>query len=366
MHKYLLLPLSALLCTAEQPVKFSPQTKLDARQYICYRTDSPIKIDGKLDEEAWQKAPWTEEFGDILGEKHPVKPRHRTRAKMLWDDNYLYIAAYLEEPHVWGTLTERESVIFYDNDFEVFIDPDGDTHNYMELEINALGTEWDLMLTKPYRDWGGLVLDTWNINGMKSAIHVDGSINNGDDIDKGWYVELALPLDSLCEAAPEKPKQGTQWRINFSRVQWTTRWDAESKKYVKIPHALTGKEGSGSEDNWVWSPQEKVNMHDPETWGFMQFSEKTVGSGKDSFVWNRNEEVKWALRQFYMRMREYQEQQKKRPTSLEDIKASEIKVEGLELSPSIIFTEQDWEIAVDGFDGKRLYITSDGKVSYKK
>ena len=69
--------------------------------------------------------------------------------KMLWDDQYLYIAADLEEPHVWATLTAHDSVIFRDNDFEVFLNPTGDSVNYFEFEINALNTGWDLFLDKP-------------------------------------------------------------------------------------------------------------------------------------------------------------------------------------------------------------------------
>ena len=60
-------------------------------------------------------------FVDIQGATQP-RPRFRTRAKMLWDDEYFYIAAELEEPHVWATLTEHDSVIFHDNDFEVFLE----------------------------------------------------------------------------------------------------------------------------------------------------------------------------------------------------------------------------------------------------
>ena len=65
---------------------------------------------------------------------------------MLWDDDYLYIAAELEEPHVWATLTQHDAVIFHDNDFEVFLNPEGDSHLYAELELNALNTTWDLLL----------------------------------------------------------------------------------------------------------------------------------------------------------------------------------------------------------------------------
>ena len=95
---------------------------------------------------------------------------------MLWDDDNFYVAAELEEPDVWATLIERDSVIFRDNDFEVFIDPDGDTHAYYELEVNALGTLWDLLLIKPYRD-GGPAIHGWDIAGLQSAVDVRGTRN---------------------------------------------------------------------------------------------------------------------------------------------------------------------------------------------
>ncbi len=93
------------------------------------------------------------DFVDIQGDAKP-KPRFRTRAKMLWDDNYLYIAAEIQEPHVWATLTNHDSVIFQDPDFEVFMDPKGETQPYYEFEMNALNTTWDLRLNKPYMDQG--------------------------------------------------------------------------------------------------------------------------------------------------------------------------------------------------------------------
>src|SRR5262249_47687589 len=106
------------------------------QNYVCHRARTVITVDGRLDEAAWQTAPWTRDFADIEGEAKP-RPRFRTRAKMLWDDEYFYVAAELEEPHVWATLTNHDAVIFHDNDFEVFIDPDGDSHNYYEFEMNA-------------------------------------------------------------------------------------------------------------------------------------------------------------------------------------------------------------------------------------
>src|SRR5262249_54252544 len=107
------------------------------RGYVCYRARTPITIDGRLDDAAWADAPWSEPFRDIEGDRKPEPPL-RTRMKMLWDDSALYIAAELDELHVWATLKDHDAVIFHDNDFEVFLDPDADSHLYGELELNAL------------------------------------------------------------------------------------------------------------------------------------------------------------------------------------------------------------------------------------
>src|SRR5579884_3973370 len=191
------------------------------RSYVCYRAGSPITIDGKADDPAWAAAPWTEDFVDIEGGQKPP-PRLRTRAKLLWDDRYLYLFAQLQEPHVWGTLTEKNSVIYHDPDFEVFIDPDGDQRNYYEFEINALNTIWELTLDKPYYLGGKPELGT-NLKGLRSAVFVDGTINDPRDTDRGWSVEIAFPWDGLARYAgtmPCPPHESDRWRINFSRVEW--------------------------------------------------------------------------------------------------------------------------------------------------
>src|SRR3954452_4665589 len=126
------------------------------RQYVAYRSPSAIHVDGRLDESAWSVSPWTEAFIDIEGDRRP-RPRFATRAKMLWDDNWFYIAAEMEEPDVWGTLTERDSVIFRDNAFESLTAPAGTSPAYYELEATAMGTPGALSLIKPYRDGGPAV-----------------------------------------------------------------------------------------------------------------------------------------------------------------------------------------------------------------
>ncbi|MEA1875876.1 MAG: carbohydrate-binding family 9-like protein [Bacteroidota bacterium] len=266
----------------------------EPNHYICCKT-SDMVVDGVLDDNEWDQAQWTELFKDIQGDELPA-PRYNTRAKMAWSNDYLFIAVEIEEPHVWATITERDAVIFYDNDFEVFIDPDGDTHHYSELEINAFETVWDLMLTMPYRDFGYAV-DAWDIAGLKVGVSVQGTINDPSDVDQGWTIEIAIPFNIIEECAPydDVPSPDDFWRINFSRVEWKT--EVVDGKYVKQVDPDTGK--SLPEDNWVWSPQYHINMHMPEYWGYIVFSDAPVGNHNSSWSLPVDEKTKWYLRNVY-------------------------------------------------------------------
>lgn len=243
-----------------------------SNHYICYRTPHPLEIDGTLTDSAWDLAPWTNYFQDIEGAKKNT-PRYSSRVKLLWDDTYLYVGGSFEEPQVWAKLAEKNSIVFYDNDFEVFIDPDGDNHNYYEFEINALNTIWELVLAKPYRD-GGPVFYGKNLAGLKSAVHISGVLNDPTVTSKGWSVEIAFPWQELIQfhRSGLKPKHGDQWRVNFSRVEWQN----------EVINGVFQRKPDLPEDNWVWSPQGVIDMHRPETWGFLQFSDAAPGT--DVFV----------------------------------------------------------------------------------
>lgn len=240
--------------------------------YACPYATAAIVIDGRLDDEAWESAPWTASFVDIEGDRKPA-PRLSVRARMLWDDEYFYVAARLEEPDLWATLRERDSVIYHDNDFEVFVDPDGDSHLYTEIELNAFNTVWDLLLVRPYRD-GGPALHAWDIPGLQTAVWTDGTLNDPTDTDRGWSVEMAIPFAVLAETtrAPCPPRPGDRWRVNFSRVQWSLEKTATG--YQKVLDPRTGK--PCPENNWVWSAQREIAMHEPEHWGIVEFRD-TVG-----------------------------------------------------------------------------------------
>ncbi|MBG0859962.1 MAG: carbohydrate-binding family 9-like protein [Bacteroidales bacterium] len=275
--------------------------KPEPKGYVCYRRASPVNPDGILSEPEWGAAQWTDYFADIEGQMKPDPPL-KTRVKLLWDDDYLYVAAELEEPHIQASLRQRDTVIFYDNDFEVFIDPDGDTHAYFELEINAFGTPWDLLLLKPYRD-GGPPVDYWDIAGLRTGIFTDGTINNPRDTDQGWTAEIMIPMAALREGnrGGTLPVAGDSWRINFSRVEW--RMVVRNGRYEKEVNPQTGK--PYPENNWVWSPQGRINMHMPEMWGYLQFSGAEAGTIHEQFVPDSDQDVKWALRMIYYAENEY-------------------------------------------------------------
>ena len=335
-----------------EALPFAPQ------RYVSYRAPTPLSIDGKLTEAAWAAAPWSAPFIDIEGENH-LQPRFRTRAKMLWDDEYFYVAAEMEEPDLWGTLDERDSVIFRDNDFEVFVDPDGDTHAYYELEVNALGTPWDLLLIKPYRD-GGPAVNGWDIAGLRLGIDTRGTLNQPGDRDEGWSVEIAMPWKILKEAAPQnrRPKPGEQWRVNFSRVEWLV--DSTAGRYTK--RLKPGTKDPLPEANWVWSPQGAIDMHMPERWGYVQFSGTTVGRGTDAFLDDPNERVKWGLRRLYYRQRRLRADTGRHATTLDGLNAADIRVGGLAFRPTMHATALTYQIDAPGFDGATLHINHDGRV----
>ncbi len=278
---------------------------------------------------------------------------------MLWDEENLYVAAEMEEPDVWSTLTRRDSVIFHDNDFEVFIDPDGDTHAYYELEVNALATPWDLLLIKPYRD-GGPAIHAWDIAGLQVGVDVRGTLNRPGDRDEGWTVEIAMPWKILEEAAPahQRPNPGDRWRVNFSRVEWQI--DDASGRYVK--RLKPGSKDALPEDNWVWSPQGAIDMHMPERWGFVQFSSLAAGTGNDRFIDDANEQVKWALRRLYYRQRRVREARGEYAASLAALDAGNIGVNGLEFRPVVNAASSFYEITAKGFDGALVHINQEGRV----
>ena len=338
-----LLPLVALApLLAAGPIR-PTVAEPPPRGYVCVKAPKAPTIDGKLDDAAWQAAPWSEDFADIEGGDKP-RPRYRTRMKMTWDDAALYVAAELEEPHVWATIDEHDAVIFQDPDFEVFLDPDGDGHNYAELELNAKNTTWDLLLTKPYKD-GGKALNGWEAIKLRTAVRVDGTLNDPRDRDRGWTIEIAWPWEGLKELsdAPVPPRAGDQWRANFSRVEWDMT--TEDGRAVKVK----GK----PENNWIWSPQGVVDMHRPERWGYVQFAPATGAEYKPDPAWA----TQARLYEVYYAQRAYREKHGHYAKS-----ADELGLPTAGGKAAVTATPRGYEATLTGPGGKLWGVGDDGRL----
>jgi hypothetical protein len=338
----LLLPFAAALPQAPSPLPHPPG-------YVCVRTTTPPVVDGTLDEPEWRAAPWTDDFGDMASGERP-QPSLRTRMKMLWDDQYLYMGIDIAGPHLWAEMTRHDSPLYQENAFEFFIDPDGDNHEYYEFEINARNTTWDLFLPRPYRD-GGQGLSDWEILGLKSAVHLDGTLNDPTDVDRGWTIEIAVPWSALGEQAhrPAPPRAGDQWRMNFTRVESPLR--VENGRYRKI-------DGQPSRV-FAWARQYVGDIHWPDTWGYVQF-ETTAKTFVPDASWPAR---RW-LKSVYDAQRDYEKAHRRYARSLDELGMVPPVSDGLR-SARTGSTLDRWESCV-GTGTEEWCIREDSKLWKKK
>ncbi len=339
-----------------------PKIDLEPQTYVIYRTNQPLKIDGKLNEAAWKKAPWTNYFGCIVNGFQDTKKYQQTRVKLLWNKKYLYIGAELKEKNIWAKMTKRDAPLYQENAFEIFIDPDEDTQHYLEFGINALGTIYDLLLPKPYRD-GGHAISAYNILDLKSAVSIDGTINNPADTDTEWTLEIALPIKVLDElnllGNQTPPKPGDQWRVQFARAE--RQLAVSGDEYEPKKDSQTGKPLPSIYTSWA--PQGLINLHYPEMWGFVQFSDTVAGQDTVGFNRHQNEEIKWALRKVYYRQKQYYLNHNSYTADRSKLGIDKIKISGFDFSPRIHATKITFLASSRGFEnGTIWYINQNGKV----
>lgn len=258
--------------------------------YTALRVDTPPVIDGDLDKPCWKQAPRSARFVDLVS---GAQVMHDTKVAVLWDDDNLYVAFWVEEPQVTATLTERDSLIYEDNDVEVFIAGDD---CYYEFEINAFGTIYEVFFVwdeayaaagfgalpefsrdvagaKPFNGVGftshprGIRTGYWNWDfpGLRSAVAIDGTINDATQRDRGWTVELAFPWDGMEHLADGRtlpPVTGDVWRMSFSRFNQYKADPADSSGWTLSAHG-------------VW------DSHIPELFPHIHFSTESVPDHKE-------------------------------------------------------------------------------------
>lgn len=76
----------------------------------------------------WSTFPLLQNVQDISYVPGKIAPE--TSIQMCWDDEYLYVRGTLHDENIWGTMTDKNSTLYFENDFEVFLNPDGSHHNY--------------------------------------------------------------------------------------------------------------------------------------------------------------------------------------------------------------------------------------------
>lgn len=223
--------------------------------YTAHKIPTQINIDGNIDKLVWQQATWSKRFVDMVSGNLGM---YNTQSAILWNDSHLYFAFKVEEPFVEAKLTERDSIIFQENDLEVFIDG-GDC--YYELEVNAANTIYEVFFiwkdayhkggkfdTKQFdvhqkeaytfggdydrtgaSFWKGThprgvrwAFTNFDMKGLQTGVKIDGTINDNNNIDKGWSLEIGIPWESLNLLANGRsipPKDGDVWNILLGRFQ---------------------------------------------------------------------------------------------------------------------------------------------------
>jgi hypothetical protein len=235
----------------------------------------------------------------------------------------------------------------------VFIDPANDGHHYYEIEINALNTIFDLFLTRPYRSGAGMLI-SWDCKTMKHAVKIKGTLNNPDDEDEGWTVEMAIPFKDINARA----KDSSIWRLGFSRVEWDT--EISNRKYVKKKNAK-GKQLS--ENNWVWSPTGKIDMHMPERWAYILFSKQETGSELPVFEFPYSEMQRQYLWLIFYRQQEYNRKNHKYSSSLAELGIdSTVEINGKSNSLSIENTSVQFTATVSDSINPTIRINNEGLV----
>lgn len=195
--------------------------------YPVQRADEPIDVDGILDEFAWATAAQINHFERILNDYDAVL--YPTRARMLWDDESLYFSFACQDSDIWAIFDQEDDRMWSEEVVEVFIDPDGDARNYLELEVNPLNAWVDLRIIRLRPDWESSI--DWDIAGLQTAVAVRGTVNDASDEDEGWTVEIAIPWAAMADSIDGggRPNPGDEWRLNLYRIERRAGREAQER-----------------------------------------------------------------------------------------------------------------------------------------
>ena len=264
---------------------FTPDGQVS--HYTVERASTDIVIDGYLDEFAWAAAAQINHFDRILASYNHVL--HPTRARMLWDDENFYFAFACQDTDIWATYKNEDDKLWEEEVVEVFIDPDGDGRNYLELEVNPLNTIVDLTVQQLTPTWEADM--DWDIAGLQTAVRVQGTVNDSTSQDRGWTVEIAIPWAAMADriGGGGRPNPGDTWRLNLYRIE--RKAGREAIRQIRVLQEQLSKGGDESKEARVqerldelsahfesqteytaWSETHQRGFHHPERFGVVQFA----------------------------------------------------------------------------------------------
>ncbi len=232
-----LIPLTISLCFGQ-------------KTYEIRRAASPIQIDAKLDEAAWRDA---QSVGDFDFPWFQSGTKEQTVAKLLWDDENLYVSWRAADRHISASITQRHGPVSKDDCVEIFLSPNPQkVRNYYTFEINAIGT----MLNRARTDWW-TGPPTWEPEGVVYRTSFHGLEKKEESAgDSEWIVEAAIPLKNFSrDAAHTPPRDGDTWRLNLQRLGGITNAQAST---------------------WAPLPAGVKSFHTPEAFGTVRFVSNSV------------------------------------------------------------------------------------------
>ncbi len=192
--------------------------------YVVHRAPGPITIDGVLAEAAWDRA---ERAGPFVRSLDGKPATAATEARLLWDDEHLYVAFLAEDPNVAGAFFKDDEKLYTSNVVEIFLDPTGNGSRYDEIELAPTNALFDASFSGGPRQ--GMDL-SWSSQ-ARHAVHVDGTLNDPRDVDRGWTAEMAIPFASLTGIGKRRPARGDRWRFNLYRLRQGPGQPGEGQAY---------------------------------------------------------------------------------------------------------------------------------------
>jgi hypothetical protein len=179
--------------------------------YLCPKVSIPPEIDGKLDDAAWKLAPEAPLVISCTAEQ----VTKRTVARMCWDDQYFYIAFDCADPDIFATYTQHDDPLYREEVVEAFINPSCDTMHYYEINLSPRNVIFDAYIVNRNEEPADGTDFGWTCQGMRTAVQLDGTLDDRTDVDRGWTAELAIPFSALNRCTP---KPGERWRVNLYRI----------------------------------------------------------------------------------------------------------------------------------------------------